>query len=187
MNIFKSKKFSVQRATPTIRLERVPDVKKPAPLPSKVASTKSKQVQQASPSRESPSTARSSPARSSSDGHGSSRLRPGKRKASEQRLDTDSEDDGATEELDDPLYKRQKTSRSIDLKRRLRSRRAFSEADGRIFEMIHAADISSATKKSKLAVTVPVEHVTVELQYPSASQRERFVMELYLSNGTKAK
>jgi H3 lysine-79-specific histone-lysine N-methyltransferase len=181
MNLFKCKKFSIQRATPTIRLERFPNEKKPAPLPSKVVSTKSTQAQQASPSRASSSTARSSPATPPSDGHGSSRLKPGKRKASrqksptQQRLDTDSEDDGATEELEGTSYKRQKTSRTIDSKRHLRSRRAFSEADGGVFEMIHAADISSVSKKPKLAITLSAENVTVELQYPSASQRERFV------------
>ncbi len=41
--------------------------------------------------------------------------------------------------------------------------------------MIHAADISSVSKKPKLAITLSAENVTVELQYPSASQRERFV------------
>jgi [histone H3]-lysine79 N-trimethyltransferase len=184
MNLFKSKKFSIQRATPTIRLERVPDAKKPASLPSKVASTKSTQVQrsEASPSRASSSTARSSPATPPSDGHGSSRLKPGKRKASrqksptQQRLDTDSEDDGTPEELEETSFKRQKTSRTIDFKRQLRSKRAFSEADGGVFVMIHAADIASVSKKSKLAATVPAENVTVKLQYPSISQRERFVV-----------
>lgn len=194
MNLFKkSKKFSIPPATPTIRLERVPETKKPAPIPSRVASTRSIQSQrsEASPSRASSSTPRSSPATPTSDGHGSSRLKPGKRKASRQKsptqqvFDEDSEDDGTVEELEETSYKRQKTSRTTDFKRQLRSKQAFSEADGGVFEMTHAADISSVSKKSKLAVAVPAEIVTVELQYPSASQRERCVVEETPPTNTK--
>jgi [histone H3]-lysine79 N-trimethyltransferase len=183
MSLFKKSKFSIPKATPTIRVERVADVQRPAPIPSRVASARSTQAQrsEASPSRASSSTPRSSPATPTSDGHGSSRLKPGKRKALRQKsptqqvFDEDSEDDGTTEEFEEESYKRQKTRRTIDLKRRLRSKRAFSEADGGVFEIIHAADISSVSKKSKLATAVPADIITVELQYPSASQRERCV------------
>jgi H3 lysine-79-specific histone-lysine N-methyltransferase len=196
MNLFKkSKKFSIPPATPTIRLERVPEVKKPAPIPSRVASTKlmqSQRSEEGSPSRASSSTPRSSPATPTSDSPSSSRLKPGKRKASRQKsptqqvFDEDSEDDGTVEELEDTSYKRQKTSRTIDFKRQLRSKQAFSEANGGVFEMIHAADISSLSKKSKLAIAVSADIVTVELQYPSASQRERCVMEKTPPTNTNA-
>jgi [histone H3]-lysine79 N-trimethyltransferase len=182
MNLFKSKKFNIPPATPTIRLERVPDTKKPVPLPSKVASAKSTQVRrsEASPLRTASSAARSSPDTPPSDSHGSSRLKV-KRKASRQKspvqqhFDKDSDDDASTEASMENPYKRQKTSKKIDLKRQLRSKQAFSEADGGVFEMIHAADIASVSKKSKLAAALPTENVTVELKYPSSSQRERFV------------
>lgn len=183
MNLFKSKTFNIAKATPTIRTERVPDAKKPAPLPSRVASTKSTQAyrSEASPSRTTSSTARSSPATPPSDSHGSSLLKPRKRKASRQKspaqqhFDKDSDEELSTEAPAEASYKRPKISRKIDIKRQLRSKQAFSEADGGVFEMIHAADVSSVSKKSKLAATVPTENVTVELKYPSSSQRERFV------------
>ncbi|PMD41430.1 DOT1-domain-containing protein [Hyaloscypha variabilis F] len=181
MSFFKSKTFNLPKATPTIRTERVPDSKKPAPLPSKVTSATSSHARrsEASPSRTAYSTARSSPATPPSDGHGSSRLKPGKRKASRQKspvqqhLSSDSEDEESVEAPAES-YKRQKASRKIDMTRQLRSKQAFSEADGGVFEMIHAADVSSVSKKSKLATIVPTENVTVELKYPSSSQRERY-------------
>jgi len=179
---FGAQNSGIKKARPVIRFERVSDAKKPAPLPSKLASTRPPQARHSEdyPSRASPSTARSSPATPPSSRQESSRLKPGKRKAArqksptQQRLDTDSDDDGSTTEFEGTSYKRQKVVRTVDLKRQLRSRQAFSDADGGVFEMIHAADIPSAGKKSKLAVTVTAEDVTVELKYPSASQRERY-------------
>ena len=109
-----------------------------------------------------------------------------KRKASRQKspvqqhLSSDSEDEESVEAPAES-YKRQKASRKIDMTRQLRSKQAFSEADGGVFEMIHAADVSSVSKKSKLATIVPTENVTVELKYPSSSQRERHVLELKLT------
>lgn len=192
MNLFQSKTWKNLKATPTIRTERVPIAKKPAPLPSKAASTKATQDQRstASSSRAASATARSRPATPSSDDHGSSQPRPNKRKASRQRspaqphFDDDNDDEDEDVSAQGPaatLYKRQKTGRKVDSKRRIRSDEAFSEADAGVFEMIHAADIASVNKKSKLAVSGTTEKVTVELQYPSNSQRERFVLDMNLT------
>jgi hypothetical protein len=41
--------------------------------------------------------------------------------------------------------------------------------------MIHAADLPSGQHKTKLGSDTAVGKVIVELQYPSASQRERYV------------
>ena len=183
MSLFKIKGFKVPIATPTIRTERVHDTKKPVPPPATAASTTSIRVRppEASSSRLAHSTARSNAVTSPSDDHGSSRLQPGKRKASRQkspaqeRLSSDS--DGESAEAPVESYKRPKPSRKIDYKRQLRSEQAFTAADGGVFQMIHAADVSSVSKKSKLEATEPIEYVTVELKYPSSSQCERYVLE----------
>ena len=178
MNLFKSKKFKIAAAPPTIRVERVPDTQK-APA-SKPTSARTSQVQrsEASSAARSSSTARSNRATPPSKDRGSSRLKTGKRKASRQTSpaqphfepDTDDDDD----EREGTPIKRQKTGRPIDVKRQLRLKEAFSEADGE-FKMIHAADISSEKKKSKISATSPIDNVIVELKYPSSSQLERFV------------
>lgn len=182
MNLFKSKKFKIAAAPPTIRVERVPDAQK-TPT-STFASTKTKQVQrpEASSSWKSSSTARSNPAVPISKDRGSSRLKAGKRKASRQtspaqpHFDPDTDDDGATEEREGkPIKRQKKTDRPIDIKRQLRLKEAFSEADGE-FQMIHALDISSDKKKSRLVSTLPADEVIVEFKYPSSSQLEKSVM-----------
>ena len=62
-----------------------------------------------------------------------------------------------------------------DLKRQIRSRKAFSEDDSGVFPMVHAASIPSLDKNTKyiplLAGTS--ESTEISLQYPSASQQEK--------------
>jgi H3 lysine-79-specific histone-lysine N-methyltransferase len=192
MNFFgANKKSGIKPAPPKIRVERVPGERKLTPIPSKLAAEKQSLVQRSkhSPARSSPSSSRSSPATPPSDRHESGSLMPGrvvsggrKRKPSRQKspttyqhLESDSEDDGSATDFDDS-YKRPKLdNRPVDLKRKLRSRKAFSDQDGGVFKMIHAADLKTEEKKPKLAAGMTAENVTVELQYPSASQRERYV------------
>jgi [histone H3]-lysine79 N-trimethyltransferase len=191
MNLFQSKTWKIQKAAPIVRTERLPVPTKPAPLTSKASSTRATQDQRstASSSRAASTTARSRPATPSSDDHSSSLPRPNKRKASRQRSpaqphfddDNDDDDDDKDASAKEPgatLYKRQKIDRKVDLKRRIRSEEAFSEAEGVVCEMIHAADIASVNKKSKFAASELTEKVTVELQYPSNSPRERFVLDI---------
>ena len=72
--------------------------------------------------------------------------------------------------------KRAKTSVSAepDVNRRVRSLQAFSEEDGGIFDMIHAADIASLDLPDfQPAFNGTFDSTLLLLQYPSASQQER--------------
>jgi H3 lysine-79-specific histone-lysine N-methyltransferase len=187
MNIagFKPKIKVVPSKVTTVRVQ---ETKKLAPLPSKAKaeSAKRHQAQRArgSPaqSRGSPSTPRSGPATPNSDWQDSTRLKV-KRKPSRshspahQRLvssDEDDSDNGKGSGSENLPAKKQKLDNSIDVNRRLRSRKAFDSDDG-VFTMIHAADLPFGQHKTKLGPDIGVGKVIVELQYPSASQRERYV------------
>jgi H3 lysine-79-specific histone-lysine N-methyltransferase len=89
--------------------------------------------------------------------------------------DEDDSDNGKDSGIENPPAKKQKLGNSIDVNRRLRSRKAFSDSDDGVFTMIHAADLPSGQHKTKLGSDTAVGKVIVELQYPSASQRERYV------------
>jgi H3 lysine-79-specific histone-lysine N-methyltransferase len=183
------KNSRIKPAPTKVRVEQAPAAKKPTPLPSKLAETSRKQQiarSAASSARSSPaiSNARSSPATSPSEGYEtSSRLKVPKRKPARQaspadrpKFDSDDDDEDSTSS-EQPAQKRQKLQvRVVDPKRQIRSRKAFSETDGGKFEMIHAADIAAdiAAKAKKSKAMVDMENDIVELQYPSASQRERY-------------
>lgn len=181
------RKNGIQPNRPVVRIERVRDEleKKPTRLPPKLAASKrelerksrdgssAKSNGYASPSTSSPA----SPARSGFQ----QRLLPPRRKAPrskspiQMRLESDSDDDESPFEREETPRKRLKTDRPIDMKRQLRSKEAFSGEPGGTFEMIHAADIVSGVRKSKLAIhTLTTDNVTVELKYPSALCRERY-------------
>ncbi|KAH8672621.1 histone methylation protein DOT1-domain-containing protein, partial [Tricladium varicosporioides] len=71
--------------------------------------------------------------------------------------------------------KRQRTEEPVvDLKRQLRSRKAFSEEFGKTFDMVHAVDVQGFSNNYKIPPDASVEDVIVKVKYPSASQRERF-------------
>ncbi|KAJ5356202.1 Histone methylation DOT1 [Penicillium concentricum] len=103
-----------------------------------------------------------------------SRIR--KRPTPEQRLSSD--DDASDSEASFEVHKRARTSASAepDPNRRLRSVKAFSEEGSRPFKMIHAADITSGKKAGKFKPAFGAEGKPKEilLQYPSASQQERY-------------
>ncbi|KAI9871919.1 MAG: Nucleosomal histone H3-Lys79 methylase [Pleopsidium flavum] len=74
--------------------------------------------------------------------------------------------------------KRSRSSKGIepDLKRRVRSQKAFAKDDG-LFDMVHAADIASLDKPNQFTPAFGGSAGSVEtllLQYPSASQQERY-------------
>lgn len=156
---------------PKIRLEKGTPVKKPQPPPSKIASRPAPRLQESRTISSKSRTASATP----------DRLEPRKRKAAQQkspvhqRIESDSDDDsvGTPASFDEPSKKR-KLSTEVDLKRELRYKSTSSEEDGRLFPMIHAADIASPSRKSKKISATEEKNVTVELQYPSASQRERY-------------
>ncbi|CZS95743.1 related to protein-lysine N-methyltransferase [Rhynchosporium agropyri] len=91
--------------------------------------------------------------------------------------DSDSGNSSNSELINDTKYfKRQRREQDVDTKRRLRSRKAFSDELGPEFPMIHAADLATKSGGAHPA-TASSQTVTVELRYPSASQRERFYLD----------
>jgi H3 lysine-79-specific histone-lysine N-methyltransferase len=94
----------------------------------------------------------------------------------QQRIESSSDDDSiGTPASFDEGVKRHKPSADVDLKRELRYKSDLPEEDGSVFPMVHAADIASTTRKSKKVTATEEENVTVQLQYPGAQQRERYV------------
>lgn len=103
---------------------------------------------------------------------------PRKRPASTpQPLESDSDDDVSDQDLGDGRKRARKMSEvEPDPKRQIRSRKAFSEENGGVFPMIHAADVASLSKPTKYKAAFPnhPQAIEIQLQYPSASQRERY-------------
>jgi len=104
-----------------------------------------------------------------------SRIR--KRPTPEQRLSSD--DDASDSDASFEVHKRARMSASAepDPERRLRSVKAFSEEGSRPFKMMHASDITSVQKAGKFKPAFGAEGKPKQilLQYPSASQQERYV------------
>ncbi|RFU34936.1 hypothetical protein B7463_g1421, partial [Scytalidium lignicola] len=173
---------AIKPAPPKIRIEKIPIVtKSPSALNQKSVAAKTAAIKGSTAASRAPSRSRLSatPPPPTAASRDSTRLRPAKQKKLlrhkspvHQRIESDSEDDGSSTSFDDFASKRQRrVHRPIDQKRRLRSLMSFSEDRG-VFQFIHAADVASGDKKPKAVITT--ETVTVELQYPSASQRERY-------------
>ncbi|KAL8658148.1 MAG: hypothetical protein Q9226_001231 [Calogaya cf. arnoldii] len=101
-----------------------------------------------------------------------------KRKQSQHtRLVSDS-DSGESDTTPQTPRKRPRmvTGAPKSIKRQLRSVTAFSDDDHGIFPMVHASDIAALDRPIKYRVAFPEqgEHEAIQLQYPSASQQERF-------------
>ena len=107
------------------------------------------------------------------------RFQNGRKRASStpQRQEWDSDGDGSDGELDD-LRKRARRHSTIepDPKRCIRSQQAFSSDSDSSFEIVHAANIASFAKPKDYLPAFPnyPESREVLLQYPSASQKERY-------------
>ncbi|KAI9718416.1 MAG: Nucleosomal histone H3-Lys79 methylase [Candelaria pacifica] len=88
-----------------------------------------------------------------------------------------SEDNDSAESSEGPR-KRLKISSSSepDLKRLVRSKQAFSEDDKGVFAMVHAAEIASLEEPNKFNAAFGESSTAgnIFLQYPSASQQERY-------------
>ncbi|KAJ5408887.1 hypothetical protein N7509_002770 [Penicillium cosmopolitanum] len=98
-----------------------------------------------------------------------------KRPTPEQRLSSD--DDASDSDASFEVRKRARTSASAepDPERRVRSVKAFSEEGTRPFKMVHATDITSTEKPRSFKPAFGAEKAKeILLQYPSASQKERF-------------
>ena len=94
-----------------------------------------------------------------------------------QRLESDSDNDVSDQDLGDARKRARRTSDvERDLKRQIRSRKAFSEEDGGVFPMVHAVDVASLRKPTKYKAAFPNDPLAIEihLQYPSASQSEKY-------------
>ena len=95
-----------------------------------------------------------------------------------QRLESDSDDGVSDQDLGDSRKRARKASDvEPDIKWQIRSRKAFSEDDGGMFPMVHAADVASLSKPTKYRAAFPNDPqvIRIHLQYPSASQCERYV------------
>ena len=105
---------------------------------------------------------------------------PRKRTASTpQRLESDSDDDVSDQDLGNARKRARRTSDvEPDMRRQIRSRKAFSGDDGGVFPMVHAADVASLSKPTKYKVAFPNDSqvIRAHLQYPSASQSERYAV-----------
>lgn len=159
---------------------------KPAPSPSSASASSSGANSRHPPPQNSKSKHAHSISRSKSKDsarlqpHSSGRLGRSLNSSSRKRpspaLRLSSSDESDSEDIPD-LRKRTKISPNaeVDLSRRVRSSKAFLEDGERTFPMVHAADITSEYKAGKFsgAFEESTDSVEVELQYPSASQRER--------------
>ena len=89
-------------------------------------------------------------------------------------IDFGASDEDSPEESVKKSVKRQVTV--LDPKRQVRSRMAFANEDGGIFTMVHATEIPAidhSVKYKSALIDLSPEETALELQYPSASQRER--------------
>lgn len=107
-------------------------------------------------------------------------LRNRKRPTPEQRFSSD--DDASDTDTSFELRKRARTEDSAepDLARRIRSLKAFSEENVKPLPLVHAADITSKQKAGNFrrafgGADRPTE---ILLQYPSASLKERFALQV---------
>lgn len=168
--------FSLQAQKPQIR--KVVQAR-PVP-PSKPPSQGSRIPTQANGSKTRDSESKPAPRNHSDQRASKSRqgtpLRNRKRQTPELRLSSD--DDASDTDTSFEVRKRARTDDSTeeDPERRVRSLKAFSEDGAKPFSMVHAADITSGRKAGNFSRAFgsgdkPTE---VLLQYPSASQKEKY-------------
>ncbi|KAI1397084.1 histone H3-K79 methyltransferase [Hypoxylon fuscum] len=190
MGIFNNQKTKLKPAPQQIRVEKVVVPTKPRPRPSLTPhhSSSSNGLRAPSSSQYSASPRLSpnprlsrpksaSPYPSSADERRTAASRKRKAVTSTPRDspaffgdDSESEDDDS-----DPFRKRlrRSESRSVDLNRKLRHKKAFGD-DARDPRIIHAADIASVATKCPPIHGAKPEEVAIELQYPSRCKRERY-------------
>lgn len=194
MNLFGGKS-GIKPRPANVRVVAAPVVKKPAPLPSKLASSRA--LERNAPSRSSPSSAGTSRTGTpNSENYDSKRLKPPTKRSAATRKASpnihaqpkwgDDDDNSSADDGDSNKRRRVENgvNGSVDLKRKLRSRKAFSndDEDRGKFVMIHAADTTAVPRKtSTIPSSATIEDITVKLRYPSASQREMYAIHLSLT------
>lgn len=189
-NLWKKKTGTgLKPAPPRIRKEIIPDAPKAKPLPSKekevrardlAARLRQEQLRSSSKSGQTRTKLSATPSKNNG-------LRPTKRKASRQPSpsnpfshDDDSSDEDGSGSSPVSCEKRQRKDLwdgPEDLNRRICHHKSFSSEVYNV-KMIHAADVQMDDHKAKSANAQVDEKVTVELQYPSSSQRERYELVL---------
>lgn len=93
-----------------------------------------------------------------------------------QRLESDSDDDGADQDFGGARKRaRRNSSAEPDIHRQIRSRKAFEAEDVKL-PIVHAVDIASVSEPTKYIAAFPNDALAFEvfLQYPSASQPEKY-------------
>lgn len=144
-----------------IRTEKAPPVKKPTPLPSKLASRAAQQTRESAQTLH--TKPRASPATSNRLDPNSGKRKAVRQKSPAQQVFSSSSDDDSDSPASSHIYseKRQKSGTPVDLKRQLRAERPFSTKDGEV--LIHAADVANENEQA----------ISVYLQYPAAALKER--------------
>ncbi|KAL9640415.1 MAG: hypothetical protein Q9164_000297 [Protoblastenia rupestris] len=129
-------------------------------------------------------TKRTSPTSKSSS---EDRVRSSRKRASStpQRQEWGNDDDMSDQDLKTSKKRARRNSTiDSDLKRCIRSRKAFSNEDGGKFGMVHAADIATIRRPKNYKPAFPSnpESTEVFLRYPSASQMEKFELVVPVQN-----
>ena len=163
------------RATPS---SRSPSSHPPArpPLRNSPLSENGRKV----PGRKNRSVSIDAETRASKNRLGTPNSRTRKRTTPEQRFSSSSDDDDDAHDTDTSFDMRKRArisdSTEIDPDRRVRSRQAFSDAGLQSLAMVQAADIASLkdTGKYRRAFGETDKPAAISLQYPSASQEERY-------------
>ncbi|SZF00740.1 unnamed protein product [Blumeria hordei] len=184
-NLFNNKAFAIKATPARIRTERVRGKPKPVPiLPKPKASTTLKEENLppkcTARNLQTYSKAKLSSVKSSKyecTHDKSKRKLPLRRTPAPQHpLSSDSSDAEDVPDLKTPACTRQKMIKYANKKRKLNLGDAFSVNQSESLEIIHAADITSVDKRPKMDRNDFPAVVMVQVQYPSASQLERYVL-----------
>ncbi|OTA60268.1 putative histone H3 methyltransferase [Hypoxylon sp. EC38] len=180
MGIF-NQKSKIKPAPQEVRVEKVIVQQKPrsnlTPNVPRVSSSQYSASPRPSPNPRLSRTKSASPYPSSSDEKRGSIVRKRKAVTSTPRdspaFGNDSESGDDTSDPFFPKRLRRSESRSVDLNRKIRHKKAFGDEirDSRI---IHAADIASVATKCPPIHGAKPEEVPIEVQYPSRCKRERY-------------
>lgn len=190
-----NQRSKIKAPAPQIRIERVP-VEKPKPKPKPAPAAHADGSHKASPTllqnRAKVKSKSASPYPSSTDesrrakrkaAGGAGSRSPASENVKFDSDDTDGADDGADDMLLGARRKKRRLTR-VDPNRNLRhpciwtgtsdDREQDKEKGGEL-RIIHAAELANLKDKCKPAFALPDEELAIELRYPGARQRERYV------------
>lgn len=180
-----NQKGRITAPKPTIRIERVPIEKpKPKPKPANSYNSSSASLLQ---HRYKP---QGKPASQYSGSSSTDESRRNKRKASGAassrspsvvKFDSDDDDDAADDGSDDLFRRKKRRLLRNDPDRKLRHPKIWTGATDdkesqRALGLIHAAELANLKQNCKPDLRLSEEDVGIELRYPGARQRERYVL-----------